>query len=124
MNKEHLDEVWFKARQALKDTKLMNKLKNFDIRMINGKQIELVRNLFANDPWMTYNWIRRESQFASNIFLWVNEIITYVEVANKLKSLGMKKIEEKSDEALNLKNLYSKLGQEKRLFVRINMIKT
>ncbi len=49
---------------------------------------------------MTTYWISRESSFALYLFQWVNTILEYIGVANKLRALGMKAIEEKRDSSI------------------------
>ncbi len=62
--------------------------------------MELIQSLFRNDPWMVTALITRESNFCANLFQWVNTILEYIGVANKLRALGMKAIEEKRDSSI------------------------
>jgi len=54
---------------------------------------------------MTEGWIRRESNFALQLFRWVNKIIEYLSVAIVLKRLGMKVIEEKKNRSVEIREI-------------------
>ncbi len=68
---------------------------------------------------MTTWWIARESTFSLNMFKWVNTIIEYIEVAMKLKGLGMQVIEKKRDESLSVMNQSDKCVKNEKMFTRI-----
>ena len=110
MSKGDIDEMWVKVRDQLKDKKFLKALESFDIRKVRSWQVLTVKNLFANDPWMTTSWIKRESNFALYLFMWIGEILEYIEVANGLKKLGMKDIEVRRDLALGLKEKIQKVS--------------
>ncbi|CDW77406.1 UNKNOWN [Stylonychia lemnae] len=119
MKKEDIDEIWVKIRDNLKNKQFLNQLKEFDIRTISDPQIKQIQSLFANDPWMTVSWIRRESVFALNLFIWVAKIIEYIQVAAKLSKLGVKVIEEKRDQCLKIKSDLDKIKEMKEIFMKI-----
>ena len=81
-----------------------------------------VEELFSNDPWMRTGLIGRESKFCMNLFQWVNTIIEYIGVANKLRRLGMKAIEDKRNASLKLVETNEKCLKSKKMFKRLKKI--
>eukprot|EP00347_Sterkiella_histriomuscorum_P002437 403368155 len=120
MNKADIDQIWVKIRDHLKNKQFLKQLENFDIRMVGAQQIQQVQDLFANDPWMTTGWIRRESSFALNLFIWVNYILEYVTVAQEMRKLGLHAIEDKRDQCMRLREQSQKIMESNKMFKRIN----
>ena len=81
-----------------------------------------MRDIFANDRYMSVYWISRESTFALYLFQWVNTIIEYIGVANKLRRLGMKAIEDKRNASLKLVETNEKCLKSKRMFKRLKTL--
>ena len=89
MNKSSLDELWFKNKKCLQKPDLIKKLQSFDIRKFTPQKLDKIKKLYYKDPFMTFNWIRRESRFASHLFLWIQAMIEYIEVSSNLRKLGV-----------------------------------
>ena len=74
-SKDDLDKIWFKLRKWLKKKDFTEDLKTLDIRNVTEESIELVKQLYSNDQYMTTAWISRESRAALSLFMWSNKII-------------------------------------------------
>lgn len=122
MSIEDLNELWLKCKNALKDRDFLKQLKDFDIRRVTEASTAQIAELFANDPWMRAGLITRESKFCMNLFQWVNTIIEYIGVANKLRALGMKAIEEKRNASLKLVQINEKCLKSKKMFKRLKSL--
>jgi hypothetical protein len=107
MSKDSLDKIWYKFRKELKRTDFLEDYLNFNLRKVSKDNISMVKKIYANDPWMTVNWIKRESSAALCMFQWTIKVIEYKSVLNDLLTLGIKI---KEDQIEDYKKLNSKMS--------------
>ena len=85
-----MHKLWVKKRDILKDKEFIKKLETFDVRQLKKPQIDLVKEMFANDQYMDFNLIFRESRQCGHLFNWVINILEFFEVNNKMMTIGIK----------------------------------
>ena len=87
-------------------------MKQFDIRSLRKADVRLVRKMYEGDVWMQSEMVNRhkgiakESNFALAMFRWVNTVMEYMEVVERMDKIGIVEIDAKVS---NLKMLQSSL---------------
>ena len=77
----------------------MQSLNSFDVRSVQKSQIDLIKAIYKDDPFMQAERVSRhygiymESNFSTQMFRWVNDIIKFVDLTRKLEKIGIYDIE-------------------------------
>ena len=53
----------------------------------------MIKKLYENDPYMTFDKIKVESRIAAAIFQWTLDLLDQLKVSKELSKIGIKKIE-------------------------------
>ena len=54
LDKAHLDKIWYKTRNYLKQRDFVLWIERFDFRKLNARKVKKIELLVENDPLMTY----------------------------------------------------------------------
>ena len=66
-----MKNLWRHKRQILKDDKeFIDSLFDFDVRSVTPLMADTLRRMYANDRWMEFDLIQRESNLSGYLYVW------------------------------------------------------
>jgi hypothetical protein len=78
---DSLHKIWAKVKNQLRKKDFLQKMQAFDIRTVKQSQLDQIRKIYKDDPFMIaervnrHYGIERESIFALLMFRWANHVI-------------------------------------------------
>ena len=87
----------------LKQPDFLTKLHQFDIRSVRKADVKLVRRMYEGDIWMQAEMVNRhkgiakESNFSLAMFRWVNTVMEYIELVERMDQIGIVEIDARAD---------------------------
>lgn len=112
---DELAKIWAKVKKQIKTRDFLTSLEKFDVRSVREKDIVLIKEMYEGDIWMSaemidrHKGIKTESAFSLAMWRWVNKILEFVKISEKLDKIGIVEVEAKIDQLKTFKQSLTEL---------------